>query len=208
MRHAMSTAPRIGFCIRRRPLLALLALLFLGTAWIFPVGLHAERIGTFGDCDVCPGTIHLTASDVRPLLDTAGMRAIRNISRDLRRMVKLDIDGKTPEGTADSPDAGYEIVLQATNGMVFIRSLVDRSYIHLLPDAAGANRGGFIGWNPEMYLQAGVDDRFHQQVSVDTAWEKVQKSHVYRWATNYVDGAEGPKPLGDRLRYAVKRLAQ
>jgi hypothetical protein len=203
----MSTVPRIGFSFRRCHLFPLLVLLLLGAVWIFPAGLQAESIGTFGDCDVCPGTLHLTASDVRPLLDTAGMGAVRNISRDLRRIVKLDVDGKTPEGNADSPDAGYEIVLQATNGMVFIRSLVDRSYIHLLPDAAGANRGGFIGWNPEMYLQAGVDDRFDQRVSVDIAWEKVQKSHVYQWATNYVDGAEGAEPLGDRLRYAVKRLA-
>jgi hypothetical protein len=168
----------------------------------------AESIATYGDCKPCPGTIKLEASEVRPLLDTAGMGAVRKITPRDRRVIKLDIDGKTPEGNRDSLDDEYEIVLQLTSGMVFIRSLIDRSYIHLVADSAGANRGGFIGWNPEMYLQAGLEDRFEQNVSIDTAWENVQKGHVYQWATNFVEGAKGSKPLMDRLQYAVKRLTQ
>jgi hypothetical protein len=176
---------------------------------IFGAGLvSAESIRTYGDCKPCPGTIALEAAEVRPLLDTAGMAAVRQLSPETRRVIKLDIDGKIAEGDADSPDEGYEIALQATSGMVYIRSLVDRSYIHLVADSAGANRGGFIGWNPEIFLQAGVEDRFEQSVSIDTAWEKVRNSHVYQWAANFVDGAEGAEPLADRLRYVVQRLAE
>lgn len=168
----------------------------------------AESIGTYGDCKPCPGTIKLEASEVRPLLDTAGMGAVRKMNPQDRRVIKLDIDGKTPEGNMDSLDDEYEIVLQLSSGMVYIRSLVDRSYIHLVPDSAGANRGGFIGWNPEMYIQAGAEDRFDQRITVDEAWEHVQKGHVYQWATNFVEGAKGRKPLADRLQYAVQRLTQ
>ncbi len=169
---------------------------------------NAESIATFGDCRPCPGTIKLEASEVRPLLDTAGMGAVRKINSRDERIVKLDVDGKTPEGNMDSLDDEYEIVLQLSSGMVYIRSLIDRSYIHLVADSAGANRGGFIGWNPEMYLQAGLEDRFEQNIPIDTAWEKVQKSHVYQWATNFADGAKGSKPLSDRLQYAVQRLTR
>lgn len=168
----------------------------------------AESIATYGDCKPCPGTIKLEASEVRPLLDTAGMGAVRKIKPQDRRVIKLDIDGKTAEGNTDSLDHEYEIVLQLTSGMVFIRSLIDRSYIHLVADSAGADRGGFIGWNPEMYLQAGLEDRFEQNIPIDTAWEKMQKSHVYQWATNFVEGAKGSKPLADRLQYAVQRLTR
>ena len=194
--------------IHLRPVILSTLLLSLSIFGAGPGRVSAESIRTYGDCKPCPGTIALEAAEVRPLLDTRGMAAVRRLSPETRRVIKLDIDGKIPEGNLDSPDEGYEIALQAGSGMVFIRSLVDRSYIHLVADSAGANRGGFIGWNPEIFLQAGLEDRFEQSVSIDTAWEKVRNSHVYQWATNFVDGAEGAEPLADRLQYAVQRLAE
>lgn len=174
--------------------------------WPFFAG--AESLGTYNDCKPCPGNIVLEPSEVRPLLDTSGMGMIREFSPEEERTIKIDVDGTLPEGDKQSADEGYEIKIESRFGMFYIRGIQDGSYIHLFPDQAGAQNGGFLGWNPEIFIKGGKDDLFNQWVEMETAWEAVQKGQAYRWATNYVEGAKGAEPLADRMRYALKRLTE
>jgi hypothetical protein len=140
----------------------------------------SEDIDNYGDCDVCPGTIHYGPEESRNLLGAQGLALASKLTKQKR--VDLPFDAVPPASKA--PSAPVTIRLRGDALVFYLKDIGDKSYIQLVTDWYRARKAKNLSqWSPEIYVQAAKADAVALSDSPATAWKKVKESTIYSWAT-------------------------
>ncbi len=183
-------------------------MLFIWTAFSAAYAC-AEDIKTYGDCDICPSTIHYGPVKAKEIMGPDGIMLIGKLDPSKRVVIKVDLDGVLKDGFGERPDTGYEVEISGVQDMVYIRSLVDHSYIQLVTDGSKDRlSGGSYDRLPEIYLQSAEEDKILPEDDIAAAWKKMEKSHIYDWVFLGRNHRNHPDLLGDKIVSALRRLVK
>lgn len=184
------------------------ALIFLLSITSFMAFGYAEEVKNYSNCDVCAGTIHFGVAEARKVIGLEGMKLIRKMTRSDHIIIKVDIDGVLRNGSAGDSDTGYEIKIDSYQNVVYIKSLLDESYIQIVNVFQNAQRSNSLhDWHLEIYLQSAQSDKIRLEDTVTIAWEKMKTSHVYDWIFCDQDYKDHLDLLGNKILYAFKLIA-
>jgi hypothetical protein len=170
---------------------------------------YAEEVENYGDCDICPGTIHYGAVEARKVIGLEGLKLIRKMTGSDHVIIKIDTDGVLKNGSSEDPETAYEIKIDYYQHTVYIKSLLDESYIQIVSDFQNAKRSSSLhDWHPEIYLQSSQSDKIILEDTVTDAWEKMKKSHIYYWIFSHQNHRSHLVLLGNKILYAFKLIAE
>jgi len=142
-------------------------------------------------------------------LGSEGLKLIQSVNSSKRQTVKLDLDGILKNGSASDKDTGYEIVLKGYGKTVYIKSLVDKSYVQIVTDSLNARQSvSLSGWNPKIYLQSAKSDEISLKDTVEAAWKKMEISHIYEWVFSNQNHKNQPDLLSHKILYTLRLLAK
>lgn len=167
---------------------------------------QAEDIANYAGCDVCDGAIHLEGAQAKNVLALAGMLAIPRLPIPDYNTIKIDLDGKLPQGGADTPDQGYEIKIWGSR-VLYIKDLRDNSFIQVV-----TSRGVYTGpetinqYQPHIFLSAGHEHTIDLKDSVDLAWQKLGHTNIYKWVGDEKDKKAWLVQLGKKIFWAMENL--
>jgi len=177
--------------------------LFLGV--YLPLLAIAEDISNYSDCDVCHGAIHFGQKDTAGFLDkNLYMEALKGIAKG--KVLKIDLDGVLINGTADTPDEGYELKIWGKN-VFFIQELRDKSLVQVVWLPGDTENGEQDeGYHLDIYMEPGHDLEIDLKDSVDEAWKKMRFTQIYRWVGKTSDKEKWKILLGEKILDAAKQL--
>lgn len=159
---------------------------------LFTAPGYGEDVRSYSECDVCPGTIHYGPVEAKKIMGSEGLALIRKKGRSDRATIKVDPD----------------IEIYSLPNIIYIKSLLDESYIQIVTDEENAQRPGLSeDWYPEIYVQSSHSTEIRLEDTVTGAWEKMKKSRIYDWVfgdQNYMDHLD---LLGSKISYALGLVA-
>jgi len=184
-------------------------LIFLLSITSFMASGYAENVKNYSNCDICSGTIHYGAVEARKVIGLEGLKLIRKMTRSDHVIIKIDIDGVSRNGSSEETNTAYEIKIDYYQKIVYIKSLLDESYIQIVTDFRNAQRSTSLhDWHPEIYLQSSQSDKISLEDTVTAAWEKMKKSHIYDWVFCDKNYKHHLDLLGNKILYAFKLIAE
>ena len=186
--------------------LTIISILLLGTLVALGSLVHAEDIKNYSDCDVCTGAIHYGTEEARKIMGHSGFRLASRLKQE--KVVRVDMDGVLVNGSEKDPDKGYEIKIWGTD-ILFIKNIVDGSLIQIVTDRLNAGRGkSFDNWKPEIYLESGSSQPISLEDPLETAWDKMKASGIYRWTATGKDKAVWSVLLKKKITEAMQLMTQ
>lgn len=188
--------------LRFTTVLAVFCLAFLVFAQTDHV--QAEDIQNYSGCDVCPGGIHFHPKETREILPEKTRDTIRSM-RPKRPGIKIDLDGVLPQGSQNTPSAGYEIYSYGYNPF-YIKSLIDGSRIQVITDPDGLQHVNKDKWKPEMYLYSSKANDISLTDSVDAAWSTFKKSHISYWISSESNERQWLHDLGQKIAEMLRMV--
>jgi hypothetical protein len=169
---------------------------------------YAEDISNYNGCDVCPGTIHYGVFEAKILIGLKGPALAARLKKAERKEIKVDLDGSLPYGSKKD-SAGYELKVLVLENAIYIIDLRDGSYIYFVTDSVNIGLGNwYTNWSPEIFLQAGDEDKIRLDDSVKVAWDKMRKSSIYGWVTSNDAEADWTESLREKLIWVLKLAAE
>lgn len=169
--------------------------------------LSAEEIRNYGQCPVCPGNIHISQDQARELLGRKAMALISGIDPQKSMSIQIDLDGAMKPVHSTEVKEGFDLHITAHRHIIYIKSLVDNSYIQIVsPGQAARNTSLMLDWHPEVYLQSAGDDRIDLKDTKDTAWQRMAESHIYAWVFKGDDGERDGEKFQKQVAYALSLL--
>ena len=200
------TVRETGVTGRFEPLLVLVFLLVM--ILTCPSG-YAEDIANYNGCDVCPGTIHYGVFEAKIIIGLEGPALAAKSTNVERREIKVDLDGSLPYGSKEDSDTGYEIRVLVLENVIYVTDLRDNSYIYFVTDSANLRRPDkFANWSPEIFLQAGDEEKIRLDDSLKIAWNKMRKSSIYGWVTSNDKEVDWTESLRVKLLWILKLAAE
>lgn len=161
----------------------------------------------YSNCGVCAGTIHYGYEEARELMGEEIFSLIRRVANSKDQVMLLDMDGVMKPVRDREKEAGYEIRITCYRHVIYIRSLMDASYIQIVTDESLPLSAVLSDWHPEMYLQSGDTNQIALGESTDVAWNKMKQSHIYNWITSGKDKVEIRGMLKEKILYTLGLLA-
>ncbi|WP_124327463.1 hypothetical protein [Desulfonema ishimotonii] len=171
---------------------------------------YAQDIKNYNDCEVCPGQIHYGAEEARKILGQKVFDMLRRNLRTTDKIVKIDLNGVLKNGSEKVPDSDYEVKISSFSSFIYIKSLVDHSFVQLIPDDFNAQKitSAPSEWYPEIFMQAAQSDRVHLAETTEIAWQKFRDSHIYQWITDGKADADFAAALSGKITYALECVAK
>ncbi len=173
---------------------------------LFSLTAYAEENSNYADCDVCHGSIHLTIPETRGLLGIKGANTIKKLPLPYKRQIKIDLDRILINGTKDTPNEGYEIMIWGSVNFI-IKSLVDRSSIFMVTSRrqlSNYEESHDHVYQPHIYLSSGHDDEIALDDSIEIAWEKMKFSKIYQWVGKADTKEEWLNLLGGKILQSME----
>jgi len=162
----------------------------------------------YSDCGVCPGSIHYGYEEARELMGKEGLDLIRRVDESVDQVILLDLDGVMKPARTKEKEPGYEIKITGFKNIIYIKSLMDDSYIQIVTDSGTARQSAVLSdWHPEIYLQSGDNDHITLKDTTEAAWDRMKQSHIYNWITSGKDEVKIRGMLKEKILYTLALLA-
>jgi len=188
-------------------ILKTISILILSIFFVLPV--NAEKIKNYSSCDVCPGSIYIIPDEARNIMGIECLKQIRKINRNIQQIVKIDLDGVMKNGGPEDTNLNYDIEITSFHNIIYIKSLIDSSYIQIALDDINADRSELLHeWHPEIYLQSSHSNEINLKDTVKDAWKKMKTIHIYEWVFSDKDHQNNMKMLGDKILYSLQQLSE
>lgn len=184
--------------------------ILIAFSFFFSAHTLAETIGNYNDCDACPGQIHYGPEEARKILGTKGLELLRKMDRSNKRVL-IDLDGVLKNTLAPKPkigpDSGYEILVNTSPDFIYIESVIDDSFIQILPDDNNAQTFGRLeNWFPQIFLQAALRNRIDLKDIPEVAWKKMEASEIYQWVFREKEKSVEDQ-LSEKIRFVFEALS-
>lgn len=184
-------------------------IIFLLATILINPSVYAEDIKNPNDCDVCPGEIHYGVDETRKILGMEGMKLVSNMKRFERKTIKIDLGGVLKDGSEENNDWGYELKIYGSQDRIYIEDIEDGSFILIETDYLNTHQSGeFDNWCPEIYLQSRKAEKIDLDDSVRLAWDKFERSNIYRWVLSDMGNISWTGQLRKRILQAIKLMAE
>ncbi len=172
-----------------RELLLKCFLIFFSSMFIVTTFALAERVKPINPgCESCPVAISYDGDEARNILGKDGMSLIMKLDKNEKKKRKIDLEGVKAIGTEKDSDDGYELLVIVGKDAIAINSIQDLSSIKIKTDFDDSELHRDLNkWNPEIQLLLSRSHGIRKTDNLDSAWEKMKDSNIYRHVNNSID---------------------
>ena len=117
------------------------------------------------------------------------------------------MDEKLKNGTDKDPNTDYEVLVIGTPIRININSLTDTSNIVVYTDIQNIPKNDdYSNWWPQIHLRP--FEKIKKYETPDTAWEKMKRSHIYKYISTEEDVEKWKVKLGEKISHILELLTE
>lgn len=159
------------------------------------------------NCRACPVNLRIAADAAHKTIGKEGVKMMRQLKEIGRKTIKIDMDGKLKNGTEKDPNTDYEILIIGSSIKINMNSLMDTSNIVVYTDIQNIPKDtDYSNWWPQIHLRP--FEKIKKYETTDTAWEKMQRSHVYTWVSPEKNIEKWKIELGKKISQVLELVLE